>query len=64
MPKTEEKKIFVVAINKDKKIDNNRASPRARISQTPNGAQTTTQSDMGTGLGESPGHASEVEACF
>jgi hypothetical protein len=28
----------------------------------PNGAQTATQSDMGAGLGESPGHASEVEA--
>jgi hypothetical protein len=31
-----------------------------RISQ--NGAQTATQSDMGAELGESPGHASEVEA--
>jgi hypothetical protein len=28
----------------------------------PNGAQTATQSDMGADLGESPGHANEVEA--
>jgi hypothetical protein len=28
----------------------------------PNGAQTATPSDMGAELGDSPGHASEVEA--
>jgi hypothetical protein len=30
--------------------------------KSPNGAQSATQSNMGADLGESPGHANEVEA--
>jgi hypothetical protein len=54
--------IFVIAINNDKKADNNRAWQPGEDMHIPNGAQTATQSDMGAGLGESPGHASKVEA--
>jgi hypothetical protein len=53
--------IFVIAINKDKKpIITGPGNPTGE--DIPHGAQTATHSDMGAGLGESPGHASEVEA--
>jgi hypothetical protein len=44
----------------DRRTKNRRQHPTGR--KSPNGAQSATQSDMGADLGESPGHANEVEA--